>query len=116
MKICNRYFIECFIRIEISLFSLEQNTQTTLEGYTDETRKNDLEKQQISQKKIDKKVNEEVRRMMSEIFGCIESELLSFVTHHEKLDNVLVLILPRILLKMYSSAGLLSSLSLTYLK
>ncbi|KAK7605519.1 hypothetical protein V9T40_007377 [Parthenolecanium corni] len=80
-------FCVSFFQLDV-LSPTSKNTQTTLEGYTDETRKNDLEKQQISQKKIDKKVNEEVRRMMSEIFGCIESELLSFVTHHEKLDNV----------------------------
>lgn len=49
-----------------------------------------MENQQISQKKIEKKVNEEVRRMMSEIFNSFEEKLLEFVTYHEQLDNVLV--------------------------
>lgn len=67
-----------------------QNTQTTLDGFSEDTRKIEQESLQIPQKKIEKKINEEVRRMMSEIFGCIESELLNFITHHEKMDNVYV--------------------------
>lgn len=54
----------------------------------EENRKTEQENLQISQKKIDKKINEEVRKMMSDIFGCIESELLNFITYHEKMDSV----------------------------
>ncbi len=68
--------------------ALLQNTQTTLDGFVDDNSKCSLEKTQIPKKKIAKKINEEVRRMMSEIFGCIETELLNFISHHEKLDNV----------------------------
>lgn len=64
-----------------------QNTQTTLDGLTEEARKIDQENVTIPQKKIDKKINEEVRKMMGEIFSCIEAELLNFITYHEKLDS-----------------------------
>lgn len=33
-----------------------------------------------------KKINEEVRKMMGELFGILESELLSFILSYEKLD------------------------------
>jgi hypothetical protein len=59
-----------------------------LDGFTEDARKNDQENVLIPQKKIDKKINEEVRKMMGDIFGCIEMELLNFITYHEKLDSV----------------------------
>lgn len=66
-----------------------QNTQTTLDGISIENRV-EQEPVVIPQKRIDKQVNEEVRRMMGDIFGCIESELVNFITYHEKLDSMLV--------------------------
>lgn len=59
-----------------------------MDGFSEDFRKIEQETMQIPQKKIEKKINEEVRRMMSEIFSCIESELLNFITYHEKMDNV----------------------------
>jgi hypothetical protein len=41
-----------------------------------------------SQKRLDRQINEEVRRMMSELFGILESELLSFIVNFEKLDTL----------------------------
>lgn len=40
----------------------------------------------VPQKRLDRQINEEVRRMMSELFGILESELLSFIVNFEKLD------------------------------
>lgn len=40
----------------------------------------------VPQKRLDRQINEEVRRMMSELFGILESELLSFIINFEKLD------------------------------
>jgi len=37
--------------------------------------------------KIEKKINEEVRKMMSEIFACIERELIGFIQYHERMDS-----------------------------
>lgn len=39
-----------------------------------------------SSKRLDRQINEEVRRMMSELFGILESELLGFIMNFEKLD------------------------------
>jgi len=37
--------------------------------------------------KIEKKINEEVRKMMGEIFACIEPELIGFIQYHERMDS-----------------------------
>jgi exocyst complex component 1 len=42
----------------------------------------------IPQKRLDRLINEEVRRMMSELFGILESELVSFIVNFEKLDTL----------------------------
>jgi exocyst complex component 1 len=42
--------------------------------------------QSIPQKRLDRQINEDVRKMMSELFGIFESELLSFINNFEKLD------------------------------
>lgn len=42
----------------------------------------------IPQKRLDRQINEEVRRMMSELFGILESELVSFIVNFEKLDTL----------------------------
>lgn len=80
-------FCIAFFQLDV-LSPSTKNTQTTLDGFVEENRKFEQENLQISQKKIDKKINEEVRKMMSDIFGCIEPELLNFITYHEKMDSV----------------------------
>lgn len=40
----------------------------------------------VPQKRLDRQINEEVRRMMGELFGILETELLSFIINFEKLD------------------------------
>lgn len=42
----------------------------------------------IPQKRLDRQINEEVRRMMSELFGILESELVGFIVNFEKLDTL----------------------------
>lgn len=42
----------------------------------------------IPQKRLDRQINEEVRRMMSELFGILENELVSFIVNFEKLDTL----------------------------
>jgi len=44
--------------------------------------------QAIPLKRVEKQVNEEVRRMMGDLFGCIEQELVNFVSHYEKVDSL----------------------------
>lgn len=42
----------------------------------------------IPQKRLDRQINEEVRRMMSELFGVLENELVSFIVNFERLDTL----------------------------
>lgn len=42
----------------------------------------------IPQKRLDRQINEEVRRMMSELFGILETELINFILNFEKLDTL----------------------------
>jgi len=39
---------------------------------------------------MEKQINEEVRRMMGDLFGCLESELVSFIAYYEKMDSLWV--------------------------
>lgn len=41
-----------------------------------------------SQRRIGKQINEEVRRMMTELFSCLESELTNFIQGFEKSDSL----------------------------
>lgn len=41
----------------------------------------------MPQKKLDRLINEEVRRMMSELFSVLEGELVNFIINFEKLDT-----------------------------
>jgi len=42
----------------------------------------------MPQKRIDRQINEEVRRMMGELFGVLELELINFILSFEKLDSL----------------------------
>lgn len=42
----------------------------------------------LPQKKIDRQINEEVRRMMGELFSVLEKELVEFICGLEKLDSL----------------------------
>jgi len=39
---------------------------------------------------MEKQINEEVRRMMGDLFGCLEPELVSFIAYYEKMDSLWV--------------------------
>lgn len=39
-------------------------------------------------KKIEKQINEEVRKMMGDLFHCLESELNNFISYYEKIDGL----------------------------
>uniref|UniRef100_A0A1B6CD43 Exocyst complex component Sec3 PIP2-binding N-terminal domain-containing protein n=1 Tax=Clastoptera arizonana TaxID=38151 RepID=A0A1B6CD43_9HEMI len=79
-------FCVSFFQLDV-LSPTTKNTQTTLDGINLEN-KVDVEPVILPQKRIEKQVNEEVRRMMGEIFGCIETELMAFITYHEKVDSI----------------------------
>lgn len=78
-----------------------KNTQTTLDaggnggggGADVSATGKDIEKDAaaaaaLPQKKIDRQINEEVRRMMVALFGVLETELNNFILSFEKLDSL----------------------------
>ena len=71
----------------VSFFHLDvlsptmKNTQTTLDGVEGEVIT-------VPHKKAEKQMNEEVRGMMSDLFSCLEEELISFIAHLEKQDSL----------------------------
>ncbi|XP_046670906.1 exocyst complex component 1 isoform X2 [Homalodisca vitripennis] len=79
-------FCVSFFQLDV-LSPTTKNTQTTLDGLSGDNR-TELEAVVLPQKRIEKQVNEEVRKMMADIFSCIEPELVNFINHHEKLDSI----------------------------
>ncbi|XP_067000465.2 exocyst complex component 1 isoform X2 [Anabrus simplex] len=81
-------FCVSFFQLDV-LSPTTKNTQTTLDGLTGESR-DELDATSpitIPQKKIEKQINEEVRRMMGDLFGCLEPELMNFIAYYEKIDS-----------------------------
>lgn len=66
-------------------FFIFQNTQTTLDGAYVKSTQEVLPS--LHKTKIEKKINEEVRKMMGEMFACIEPELIAFIQYHERMDS-----------------------------
>lgn len=58
-----------------------RNTLTTLEGI-------DIEPANLSNKKVEKQINEDVRNMMTNLFMCLEEELNGLIEHVEKQDSL----------------------------
>lgn len=42
----------------------------------------------VPQRKVDRQINEDVRRMMTSLFNVLEPELNSFILSFEKLDSL----------------------------
>lgn len=83
----------------VSFFQLDiispssKNTQTTLDQEFAET-SHDVGDGKLSssnlipRKTIDRQINEDVRKMMGELFMCLEPELVSFLSCYEKNDSL----------------------------
>jgi hypothetical protein len=69
---------------------LFQNTQTTLDGLGIDSKPetDSISTAVVPLKKMEKQINEEVRRMMGDLFGCLEPELVSFIAYYEKMDSL----------------------------
>ncbi len=68
-----------------------KNTQTTLDSVGGDVGKDEKDTAVgvvIPQKRIDRQINEEVRRMMISLFGVLELELNNFIVSFEKLDSL----------------------------
>jgi len=42
----------------------------------------------VPQKRIDRQINEDVRKLMMGLFGCLEPELVSFIQSFERVDSL----------------------------
>ncbi|XP_005187531.1 exocyst complex component 1 [Musca domestica] len=70
---------------------------------------------QFPQKKIDRQINEEVRRLMNALFGCLEQELVNFIQSFERFDCFYSLyVLDRLTQHVMSAQDTHSFLSMTF--
>ncbi|KAK6637036.1 hypothetical protein RUM43_010710 [Polyplax serrata] len=78
----------------ISFFQLDvlspttKNTQTTLDtAFSDIRDETASGTTNLPTKKVEKQINEEVRKMMGDLFHTLEPELTTFISYYEKLDG-----------------------------
>ncbi|CAO1376976.1 unnamed protein product [Diamesa hyperborea] len=91
-----------------------KNTQTTLDDDS-LTPSKEESSSILPQKRIDRQINEEVRRMMGELFGILEVELVNFILNFEKLDCFYSLyVFVRLNQHVMSAQDAQSFLSMTY--
>lgn len=67
-----------------------QNTQTTLSSMALQspgTAASTPSKEE-AERKMEKSINEEVRRIMGELFCSLEPELMAFISYFEKIDSL----------------------------
>lgn len=80
----------------ISFFQMDvvspgsKNTQTTLDGLAggEGNSADQTNFVPLQQKKLDRQINEDVRKMMTDLFGCLMDELTNFIQSFEKLDSL----------------------------
>lgn len=106
-----------------------KNTQTTLE--MDKDKGNEMsqsfnastasptstntESGAVPQKRIDRQINEDVRKLMMGLFGCLEPELVSFIQSFERVDSFYSLyVLVRLTQHVMSAQDTHSFLSMTF--
>ncbi|XP_050053093.1 exocyst complex component 1 isoform X2 [Aphis gossypii] len=105
-------FCVSFFQLDI-LSPTTKNTQTTLDGV--DVKSNQEILPSLPKTKIEKKINEEVRKMMGEIFACIEPELIGFIQYHERMDSTYSMaVLVRLGRHVMSANDTGSFLSMTY--
>lgn len=78
----------CIEFFQLSVLSPSgKNTMTTLDALTPDKDERDSALM-LPQKKIDRQINEEVRKMMGELFACLEQELINYIMGFEKYDSL----------------------------
>uniref|UniRef100_A0A1A9VYT4 Exocyst complex component Sec3 PIP2-binding N-terminal domain-containing protein n=1 Tax=Glossina austeni TaxID=7395 RepID=A0A1A9VYT4_GLOAU len=69
----------------------------------------------FTQKKVDRQINEEIRKLMNTLFGCLEQELVSFIQSFERFDCFYSLyVLERLTQHVMSAQDTHSFLSMTF--
>uniref|UniRef100_A0A0K8SIQ1 Exocyst complex component Sec3 PIP2-binding N-terminal domain-containing protein n=2 Tax=Lygus hesperus TaxID=30085 RepID=A0A0K8SIQ1_LYGHE len=83
--LAEQQFCVSFFQLDI-LSPTSKNTLTTLDGVPSDSKSEEVPS--LPSHKMERQMNEEVRKMMGEIFGSIEPELISFISHYEKMDSM----------------------------
>ncbi|GAB0097853.1 Exocyst complex component 1 [Sergentomyia squamirostris] len=115
VALSEQMFCISFFQMDV-LSPTSRNTQTTLDAMTgDEGRDSSAVLVSPPQKRIDRQINEEVRKMMTELFGCLEPELNSFIQSFEKVDSFYSMyVLVRLSQHVMSAQDAHSFLSMTF--
>ncbi|XP_052872288.1 exocyst complex component 1 [Anopheles cruzii] len=120
VALSEQHFCIAFFQLDV-ISPTGKNTQTTLEaGNGGETlvsgQKDERDSAvQIPQRRLDRQINEDVRKMMGELFSSLESELNSFILSFEKLDSYYSLyVLVRLTQHVMSAQDAHSFLSMTF--
>ncbi|XP_059608782.1 exocyst complex component 1 [Phlebotomus argentipes] len=113
MALSEQLFCISFFQMDV-LSPTSRNTQTTLDAAAAE-RDDQAVVVSPPQKRIDRQINEEVRKMMTELFGCLEPELNSFIQSFEKVDSLYSMyVLVRLSQHVMSAQDAHSFLSMTF--
>ncbi|KAH8307372.1 hypothetical protein KR044_010959 [Drosophila immigrans] len=109
-----------------------KNTQTTLEMEKEKDKGNEMSQSfnastvsptsavgtdgaGVPQKRIDRQINEDVRKLMMGLFGCLEPELVTFIQSFERVDSFYSLyVLVRLTQHVMSAQDTHSFLSMTF--
>nr|XP_019931037.2 exocyst complex component 1 [Aedes albopictus] len=117
VALSEQHFCIAFFQLDV-ISPTGKNTQTTLDmsaALQDKERDERDTAVMIPQKRLDRQINEEVRRMMGELFSNLEQELNSFILSFEKLDSYYSLyVLVRLTQHVMSAQDAQSFLSMTF--
>ncbi|BES93772.1 exocyst complex component sec3 [Nesidiocoris tenuis] len=82
--LAEQQFCVTFFQLDI-VSPTSKNTLTTLDSARVDAKPDEP---LMSSYKVERQMNEEVRKMMGDIFGSIEPELINFISHYEKMDSM----------------------------
>ncbi|XP_041780962.1 exocyst complex component 1 [Anopheles merus] len=117
VALSEQHFCIAFFQLDV-ISPTAKNTQTTLDAASNETVNQKDERDtalHIPQRRLDRQINEDVRRMMGELFANLETEINNFILSFEKLDNYYSLyVLVRLTQHVMSAQDAQSFLSMTF--
>lgn len=108
-----------FFQLNVSSPTSKSNVLTPLDATTPNLESPGKSDRDISfpspQKKLDRQINEELRKMMSELFGVLETELINYIMSFEKYDSFFSFyVLVRLTQHVMSAQDAHSFLSMTF--
>ncbi|XP_065352705.1 exocyst complex component 1 isoform X1 [Cloeon dipterum] len=89
MFLAEQKFCTAFFQLDM-VSPTRSNTQSTLSSFSMQSPGSAVittPSKEEAERKMEKYINEEVRRMMGELFGSLEPELMGFITYYENFDS-----------------------------